>query len=151
MLYSQDSLHSGPYSPVSLAASDITALLPCDEVDFAAGRQPQTRAALADTPPAIENPSLVCDPNRSLFASLMQIHHFWGIVSRGAVNYGRSSCPWDPGSEFSQMTAKLQELESSLPQQHTWSPAMLHHHKAEGQGLVRCRCPCISQSMELTS
>jgi hypothetical protein len=126
---------------VSLAASDITAFLPCDEADFAAGRQPRSRAALADTPPAIANPSLVCDPNRSLFASLMQIHHFWGIVGRRVASYGCSSCPWDPGSEYSRITVKLQEWESSLPKEHTWSPAILQRHKAERQDLVRLHTP----------
>lgn len=37
MLHSQDSLHSGPMSPVSLAAADITALLPCNEQGLCSG------------------------------------------------------------------------------------------------------------------
>ncbi len=52
----QDNLHSGPYKPVSLGPSDITALLPCDEADFEAGRIPEKRAALDGTPPAIADP-----------------------------------------------------------------------------------------------
>lgn len=87
----QDNLHSGPLSPVSLAASDITALLPGDEEDFARGREPKSRAALEDTPPAIENPALISDPGRSLFASLIQTHHYWGHIARRAVTLTTSA------------------------------------------------------------
>ncbi|KAI3527351.1 hypothetical protein CSPX01_17038 [Colletotrichum filicis] len=40
-----DNLHCGALSPVSLAANDITALLPSNEEDFAYGREPLSRAA----------------------------------------------------------------------------------------------------------
>lgn len=136
MLHSQDSLHSGPMSPVSLAAADITALLPCNEEDFACGREPKSRAALEGTPPALENPSLIRDPNRSLFATLMQIHHFWGTVSRRAVSYSRSSRPWEATSEFSTMARRLHDWERSLPHEHVWSHFLLKGYKAEGQDLV---------------
>ncbi|KPM34051.1 hypothetical protein AK830_g12522 [Neonectria ditissima] len=136
MLHSQDQLHSSPYSPVSLAASDITALLPCNEQDFAAGRQPRSRAALDGTPPAIENPALVFDPGRSLFASLIQAHHFWGVVSRRAVNFARSASPWDPMSEFALLTNKLREWEHRLPQDHQWSHYILNDYKADSQDLA---------------
>ncbi|KAL2692122.1 hypothetical protein Neosp_002528 [[Neocosmospora] mangrovei] len=135
MLHSQDQLHSGPYSPVSLAASDITALLPCDEHDFAIGREPPSRAAVEGTPPAIENPALIFDPNRSLFASLIQAHHFWGIVSRRAVKFARSSRPWDANSEFACVVKKLHDWENALPQGHLWSPHTLKKYKADGQDL----------------
>jgi len=138
MLHSQDSLHSGPLSPVSLAAADITALLPCNEDDFAHGREPRSRAALEGTPPAVENPSLIRDPNRSLFATLMQIHHFWGIVGRRAMSYSKSSRPWEPTSEFSMMVRRLKDWEQSLPHEHMWSNFLLKGYKAEGQDLVRC-------------
>ncbi|PHH80997.1 hypothetical protein CDD83_3655 [Cordyceps sp. RAO-2017] len=136
MLHSQDSLHSGPLSPVSLAAADITALLPCNEEDFAHGREPRSRAALEGTPPAVDNPSLIRDPNRSLFATLMQIHNFWGIVGRRAVSYSKSSRPWDPSSEFSQMAGKLNRWEQDLPHEHMWSNFLLKGYKAEGQDLA---------------
>ncbi|KAF4124474.1 Fungal specific transcription factor domain [Geosmithia morbida] len=135
LLYSQDSIHSGPFYPVSLAASDITALLPSDEADFAAGRLPGRRAALADTLPAIKSPSLLNDPDRSLFASFIQIHYFWGTVSRRAISYSRSSCPWDPGSHSAQMMDMLSNWEASLPIEHRWSAAMLQKHKSESQDL----------------
>ncbi|KAM6533143.1 hypothetical protein FALCPG4_006159 [Fusarium falciforme] len=136
MLHSQDQLHSGPYSPVSLAASDITALLPCDEHDFAIGREPPSRAAVEGTPPAIENPALIFDPNRSLFASLIQAHHFWGIVSRRAVKFARSSRPWEANSEFACVVKKLHEWENALPQDHLWSAHTLKKYKANGQDLA---------------
>ncbi|KYK57950.1 hypothetical protein DCS_04963 [Drechmeria coniospora] len=137
MLHSQDSLHSGPLSPVSLAAADLTTLLPCNEDDFAHGREPRSRAALDGTPPAVDNPSLMRDPNRSLFATLMQIHHFWGIVGRRAVSYSRSARPWEPTSEFSKMAASLEDWERHLPHEHLWSHFLLKRYKADGQDLVR--------------
>ncbi|KAF4987497.1 hypothetical protein FDECE_15419 [Fusarium decemcellulare] len=136
MLHSQDQLHSGPYSPVSLAASDITALLPCDEHDFASGTEPPSRAAVEGTPPAVENPALIRDPNRSLFASLIQAHHFWGIVSRRAVKFARSSCPWDSNSEFARLAKNLHEWENGLPQDHLWGNFTLKEYKEEGQDLA---------------
>lgn len=139
MLHSQDQLHSGPYSPVSLAASDITALLPSDEADFAAGREPPSRAAVEDTPPAIDNPALITDPRRSLFASLIQAHHFWGIVGRRAVAFAKSQRPWDPTSRFALMVKKLNGWEQGLPREHLWSDAAFKGYKSEGQDLVSLR------------
>lgn len=136
MLHSQDNLHSGPLSPVSLSASDITTLLPCDEDDFAQARQPASRAALDGTQPARENPALVSDKNRSLFASLMQIHHLWGIVGRHAVTFSRSPNPWDCNSQFSKMVTKLSEWEASLPAKHLYSDELLRSYKADGEDLV---------------
>lgn len=133
----QDNLHSGPESPVSLAAGDITALLPCSEEDFAKGQEPPSRAALEDTPPAIGNPKLISDPRRSLFATLIQTHYFWGRVSRRAVKYDRSSRPWEDTSEYAELVAKLHEWESNLPHEHMWSPVLLKGYKAGGQDLVR--------------
>lgn len=132
----QDNLHSGPESPVSLAAGDITALLPCSEEDFAKGQEPPSRAALEDTPPAIDNPKLISDPRRSLFATLIQTHYFWGRVSRRAVKYDRSSRPWEDTSEYAELVAKLHEWESNLPHEHMWSPVLLKGYKAGGQDLV---------------
>lgn len=66
----------------------------------------------------------------------MQIHHFWGIVGRRAVSYSKSSRPWEPTSEFSQMARRLQEWEANLPHEHMWSNFLLKGYKAEGQDLV---------------
>jgi len=122
---------------VSLSASDITTLLPSDEESFATGREPESRAALEDTPPAHDNPSLLADPNRSLFASLIQIHYYWGSIARRAMNRRKSSQqPWDPRSEFTTMATKLKLWEEGLPRDHTWSPYLLKGYKAEAQDLV---------------
>jgi hypothetical protein len=136
MLHSQDNLHSGPRTPVSLTAGDITTLLPGNETDFAAAREPKSRAALEDTPPAIENPALVSDPGRSLFATLVQTHHFWGAISRRALSYDKSVRPWEPESEFAKMSTRLREWESKLPHDHQWSPYLLKGYKQERQDLV---------------
>lgn len=136
MLHSQDNLHSGPESPISLAAGDITALLPCSEDDFAKGQEPPSRAALEDTPPAIANPALISDPRRSLFATLVQTHYFWGRVSRRAVKYDRSSRPWEDTSEYHELVQKLHDWECSLPHEHMWSPVLLKGYKAGSQDLA---------------
>ncbi|KAF5660315.1 general repressor of transcription [Fusarium denticulatum] len=136
MLHSQDQLHSCSSSPISLAASDIDALLPCDEEDFANGREPPSRAALEGTPRAIKDPSLVNDPNRSLFGTLIQAHGFWGVVTRDAVNYTPHSYPWDPESKFVKVSTKLDQWERSLPSNHQWSMARLSEYKAKEQDLA---------------
>lgn len=138
MLHSQDNLHSGPRSPVLLAASDITALLPSNEKDFAEARQPKSRAALEDTPPALENPALVSDERRSLFAVLIQSHYYWGAISRRAISNDKSLHPWEPASEFAVMERRLAEWEASLPNDCRWSNVLLKGYKQEGEDLV-CR------------
>jgi hypothetical protein len=142
MLHSQDNLHSGPRAPVLLSASDITALLPSNEEDFANAREPKSRAALEDTPPALENPALVADEGRSLFATLIQAHHFWGAIYRRAINHNKSPRPWEPDSEYAQMERRLAEWEGGLPNDYRWSGLLLKGHKHEGQDLV-CGVPAL--------
>ncbi|GKT42592.1 uncharacterized protein ColSpa_02773 [Colletotrichum spaethianum] len=132
----QDNLHCGALSPVSLAANDITALLPSNEEDFAYGREPLSRAALEDTPPARENPSLIHQPSRSLFASLMQAHYYWGKVARRAMATMKSAKPWDPTSEYAIMAKQLMNWEQQLPQDHRWSMVLLKGHKSVGEDLA---------------
>ena len=141
MLHSQDNLHSGPRTPVSLAANDLTALLPGNEADFAAGREPNSRAALEGTPPALEDPSLISADGRSLFATLIQTHHYWGAISRRALSYDKSTRPWDPLSEFAKMADKLHAWESKLPHDHRWSAYLLKGYKQERQELVSVPAP----------
>ncbi|KAK4043803.1 hypothetical protein C8A01DRAFT_12763 [Parachaetomium inaequale] len=136
MLHSQDNLHSGPRSPVLLSASDITALLPSNENDFANAREPKSRAALEGTPPALENPALVADEGRSLFATLIQAHHYWGAIYRRAINNNRSVRPWEPDSEYAQMERRLAEWETGLPNDYRWSSLLLKGYKQEGQDLA---------------
>lgn len=150
LLHSQDSLHSGPHSPVTLGAPDITALLPCDEDDFAAGLQPTSRAALPDSPPAIANPALVCDPGRSLFASLMQIDHYWGIISRRAATLTKDAGhPWDVNSQFCILRRRLREWEDGLPAEHRWAAPQLHWYKYRKLDLVS-PAPLSLERQELT-
>ncbi|KAL2255295.1 hypothetical protein VTK26DRAFT_3666 [Humicola hyalothermophila] len=136
MLHSQDNLHSGPRSPVLLAASDITALLPCNERDFAEAREPTSRAALEDTPPAVQNPALVSDGRRSLFAVLIQAHYYWGVISRRAISNDKSSQPWEPTSEFAVMAKRLADWEASLPKDCRWSSVLVRSYKQEGEDLA---------------
>lgn len=136
MLHSQDNLHSDPLSPVSLATSDITALLPSNEEDFANGCEPITRAALTDTPPAKANHSLTTDKSRSLFASLIQTHYYWGEISRRAVSQKNEPSPWDEESEYTRSVRRLNAWEESLPDDHQFSYMLLKGYKAEGLDLA---------------
>ncbi|KAM0283729.1 hypothetical protein ACHAQH_002318 [Verticillium albo-atrum] len=136
MLHSQDNLHCGAKSPISLAASDITCLLPSDEHDFACGNEPESRAALEDTPPARENPTLIHQPTRSLFASLIQSHYYWGKVARRAMVSNKSCSPWEPTSDYSKMAASLASWEQQLPPDHKWSMVLLKGHKSVGEDLA---------------
>lgn len=124
-------------APISLAANDITTLLPSNEEDFNNGVLPTTRAALENTLPAREKPLLVDTPTRSLFASLMQSHQLWGIVLRRAVSNNRSMPPWDSNSEYSAIKKKLSDWESRLPAEHLWSRTLLRDFKAQNLDLVR--------------
>ncbi|KAJ0328213.1 hypothetical protein COL922a_013319 [Colletotrichum nupharicola] len=132
----QDNLHCGALSPVSLAANDITALLPSNEDDFANGREPYSRAAIEDTPPARDNPSLIHQPSRSLFASLIQAHYYWGKVVRRAMATMKSANPWDPASEYAIMAKQLMNWEHQLPADHRWSMMLLKGHKTLGEDLA---------------
>ncbi|KAI6370003.1 hypothetical protein MCOR25_004345 [Pyricularia grisea] len=136
MLHSQDNLHSGPSSPVSMATCDITALLPCNEEDFANGCVPKARAALADTPPAKANPSLTTHKSRSLFASLIQAHYFWGKISRRAVSQDNESSPWHENSDYAKTVKELNAWEESLPDDHQFSCMLLKGYKVDGLDLA---------------
>ncbi|KAK3311396.1 uncharacterized protein B0T15DRAFT_548868 [Chaetomium strumarium] len=136
MLHSQDNLHSGPRAPVLLSASDITALLPCNESEYLNAREPKSRAALQDTPPALERPALVADEERSLFAALIQAHHYWGVISRRAINKNKSSRPWEPDSEYAQMEKRLARWEAGLPNDYRWSSLLFKAYQQEGQDLA---------------
>ncbi|KAK0633590.1 hypothetical protein B0T14DRAFT_507311 [Immersiella caudata] len=136
MLHSQDNLHSGPNAPISLSAGDITTLLPSNEADFAYTRIPLTRAALEDTPPAKINPDLVRLKDKSLFATLIQSHYYWGAISRRAVHNEKCANPWDETSEYATVKKRLMEWENDLPGDHRWSKVLLKGHKQDGQDLA---------------
>ncbi|RDW91689.1 hypothetical protein BP5796_02854 [Coleophoma crateriformis] len=139
VLESQDHLYSEHNAAVSFPPSDITALLPSDEIDFAYGTVPRERAALGNTQAAIKDPTLVSLLSRSPFATLIQAHTHWGEIARCA---GRASKrerekadekvkPWESKSEYSQLTIMLKEWEEKVPERHRWSLINLRGHKAE--------------------
>jgi len=141
MIVSQDSLHSGDLAPSAFSLPDISTLLPCEETDFAFGHPPRHRAALARTAAARTEPALVHTPSRSLFATLIQAHDFWGRVTRCACSeerdlQGSSAGPWERGSAYAEMVAELSAWERALPQRHQWSTNNLRGYKAEGLDLA---------------
>ena len=144
MLHCQDSLHSGPLSPATLAAADITTLLPSSEDDFDAGRQPESRAALQDSRPG-QDQHLIHDPRRSLFASVLQAHQFWAMVSRSAIGRLHSPSPWDRTSEFSRMAKRLEVWEQELPPAHVWRPILVKSYKERDEETVRFWSNCLRE------
>lgn len=135
-MHSQDNLHSGPYKPVSLASSDITALLPCDEDDFKRAMVPSSRAALEGTIPALQNPGLTTLRPRSLFATLIQTHHLWGIVARRAVANDKCPKPGTENSEYTLLAKRLQDFENNLFQDHKFGIKSLKGHRQDNEDLV---------------
>ncbi|VUC30339.1 unnamed protein product [Clonostachys rosea] len=134
MLFCHENLVSGSTSVMFLSPPDITTYLPCSEPDFNQGQEPRSRATLAGTPPAIEHPASTEDPGRSLFASLIQVHHIWGIVRRTVSN--RHSGPDDSDNDLAELKTKLKHWEDSLPKYHAWSLPMLRKHRANGHELA---------------
>ncbi|KAH6651822.1 hypothetical protein BKA67DRAFT_537674 [Truncatella angustata] len=140
VLHSQDNLHSGPYKPFSLAPSDITALLPCDEEEFKNAIVPPSRAALEGTPPAIQNPQLTTLRPRSLFATLIQTHHLWGIIARRALAKEKSSKPGSNNSEYSRMATILRRFEDNLFGDHRFGIKSLKGHRQDNEDLAFLGC-----------
>ncbi|KAH8890559.1 hypothetical protein GQ53DRAFT_590443, partial [Thozetella sp. PMI_491] len=132
-----DNLYTQNHLPVSFAKSDITTLLPAEEADFAFGRSPPVRAALAGTAPALQDPSLTSLTTRSLFATLIQTHDFWGMIARDVYSDEQQSAsattlpPWEPDSRFARVSEALREWEMNIPPQHRWSKWNLRGYKAE--------------------
>ncbi|KAL1901437.1 hypothetical protein Sste5346_001842 [Sporothrix stenoceras] len=153
-IQNHDNLYTQANLPRSFAKSDITTLLPGEETDFAFGRVPAQRAALAGTVPALRDPSLTSLPTQSLFSTLIQAHDLWGIIARstragegedsGDDNSGSGSGsgraseiddddakPWLPHSQYRHMVSTLQAWEAGIPRAHTWTPWNLRGYKAE--------------------
>ncbi|KAJ9134089.1 Fungal-specific transcription factor domain-containing protein [Pleurostoma richardsiae] len=137
VIQNHDNLYTQEHLPLSFGKSDITTLLPGEESDFAFGRVPQQRAALAGTVPALRDPSLASLPTRSLFSTLIQAHDLWGIIARDARGDDDASAsevelkPWHPNSQYRCMAKTLREWEANIPSAHTWSPWNLRGYKAE--------------------
>ncbi|KAF2765114.1 hypothetical protein EJ03DRAFT_219543 [Teratosphaeria nubilosa] len=141
MLQSQDNLHSGHSTPVAFSPSDITALLPCSENEFAFGVLPRCRAAVPGTAAAMHDPKSVASTQRSLFATLVQAHNYWGIVARRACKADAGSAnlmsrPADASSDYRKLADELKNWEESLPAQHKWSVWNLRGYKAESMELA---------------
>ncbi|TVY35984.1 hypothetical protein LSUB1_G002953 [Lachnellula subtilissima] len=136
---SQDHLYSEHNAAVSFPLTDITALLPSDETDFAYGAIPQQRAALQGIQAALKNPELCSLQSRSPFATLIEAHSHWGEIARRAGRASRNEReradervkPWERASEYSQVTKTLKEWEEHVPARHRWSLINLRGHKAE--------------------
>ncbi|KIW19657.1 hypothetical protein PV08_00231 [Exophiala spinifera] len=136
VIQNHDNLYTQKHLPASFAKSDITTLLPSSEDDFAFGRVPQVRAALAGTKPAQQDPSLVLIPSRSLFATLVQAHDFWGTIARDFsqdenANTSVEMQPWVPDSRYRKVTESLNQWEQNMPVEHRWSAWNLRGFKAQ--------------------
>ncbi|THH19551.1 hypothetical protein EW146_g1636 [Bondarzewia mesenterica] len=152
MIASQDNLQSAMNTPAAYSLDDISALLPCEEKDFAFGVVPRERAALNGTAAAAVNPSLTSTPSRSLFATLIQAHNLWGQVARRACQWenelpersceqrddlgSQSVAPWDKSSEYAQLARALRVWEDELPERHRWSITNLRGYRAESLDLA---------------
>lgn len=142
-IQNHDNLYTQQYLPLSFAKSDITTLLPASENDFAFGRVPLVRSALAGTAAADKNPHLVALQPQCLFATLVQVHDLWGMIARQCYR-GTSpadlndSRPWDVNSKFKQTSDLLRSWEQNVPLDFRWSQWNLRGYKAEHVDLVMC-------------
>jgi hypothetical protein len=133
---SHDNLYTQQHLPTLFANSDITTLLPCSENDFAFGRVPSQRAALAGTIPALREPHLATLPTRSIFATLIQIHDLWGMIARTAhrnelLDDRSDSRPWEDSCRYKSIAKLLSDWEANIPREHEWSAWNLRGFQAE--------------------
>ena len=133
VIQNHDNLYTQQHLPLSFAKSDITTLLPCDESDFAFGRRPRQRAALAGTKPALKDPALTSLPDRSLFSTLIQAHDLWGAIARDTSrdDHTLDSEPWLANSHYTCTAKALSSWEANIPREHRWSAWNLRGFKAE--------------------
>lgn len=133
-----DNLCSGPKSPLCIAAGDISTLLPGSEGEFADGREPSSRAALHDVSAsrASKNLASIIDSDTSFLALLIQIRHYWGLISRRVMRSARDARPWDPQSDFAEMARKLKWWEHGLPDAYTWNRTLTKGYRNVGQDIV---------------
>ncbi|KIV78649.1 hypothetical protein, variant [Exophiala sideris] len=134
IIQGQECLHAGPGAISSFSLQDITALLPCDERDFAFGIASSARAALDETAPARNDVALCSHSSRSLFAALIQVQNLWSEVARypcSGYNAERD-LPWNPQSYYHKLSTALRDWERGLAPQHRWSVWNLRGYKVEG-------------------
>jgi hypothetical protein len=103
----------------------ITALLPCEESEFAFGLLPQATAALSGSQAATNHPELVNCSSRSLFATLIQAHNLWG------AGFSKSL-----GKCEQVLSAALNQWEAGLSKGHRWSGWYLRIYKTENLDLA---------------
>lgn len=158
MVADQANLQAGINAPAAFCLTDITALLPSEEHDFAFGVNPSKRAALVGTRAEIISPELASLPERSLFATLIQTHSLWRQVAsqacqweidlpsnpngtstslRGQSGDGNSIPVWSVESEYTRLASALEKFEMELPPKHRWSLQNLRGYRAESLDLVR--------------
>ncbi|KAH7317012.1 hypothetical protein B0I35DRAFT_266499 [Stachybotrys elegans] len=142
VIQNHDNLYTQQHLPVSFSKNDITTLLPSGENDFAFGRNPGVRAALAGTLPARENESLALLPTRSIFGTLIQVHDLWGMIARDVYSRQNTptsaidSKPWIPNSSYMEMATTLDHWERTMPPQYSWSTWNLRGFKEENMDLA---------------
>ncbi|KAJ5909972.1 hypothetical protein N7504_004615 [Penicillium tannophilum] len=140
MLESYNNLLSGLSSPVSISYSDISALLPCTEHEFAFGNLVNPRVALAGTLPALKDPSLAHSVTRSLFATLLQTHNMWGQIARVVGTDTGQGLPNEEvqlsREEYARLSTALDEFERNTPAHHCWSIWNLRGFKSKGLDLA---------------
>ncbi|KAJ5930146.1 hypothetical protein N7466_005639 [Penicillium verhagenii] len=140
MLESYNNLLSGLTSPVAISYSDITALLPCTEHEFAFGNLVNPRVPLTGTLPALKDPSLAHSATRSLFATLLQTHNLWGQVARVVGTDTGREPPDDEvqlsREDYARLSTALDEFERNSPTHHCWSIWNLRGFKAKGLDLA---------------
>lgn len=134
-LIAQDNIHSDPALLVSLREGEIDTLLPSSEPEFDSGHEPRSRETLEGT--QVPGNFALQDCSRSLFASLIQIRHYWGTVARRVIRNERDPDPWDRKSYFSGMSEKLNFWEEVLPDEHKWDASFLRRYGSVGQDMVR--------------
>jgi hypothetical protein len=133
----QEVLHSAYDVPASFCLHDITALLPCDESEFAFGEVRNKRTALRGTQAAIEDPTL-CNLPPSIYAGLIQVQNLWGRVARHPHSGEGKPVdkPWRPTSYYTKMCEELNSWGGQLNPRHAWSIWNFRGFKTEGLHLV---------------
>lgn len=84
----------------------------------------------------MQNPQLTTLRPRSLFATLIQTHHLWGIIARRAVSNEKSPRPGNDNSEYSRLASSLRRFEDNLFGDHRFGIKSLKGHRQDNEDLV---------------
>jgi hypothetical protein len=135
----QEHLYIEYNGAVQFPLSGISALLPSSEEEYAFGKIPEIRSALAGTEAATRHPDLTSLTSRTIFATVVQAHNLWGQVARRAGRAAPSerekageavNKPWESQSDYFQLTQTLKEWEKNVPVLHHWSVGNFRGYKA---------------------